>query len=252
MRMKSALALSVLATAALCSATGYAHTRHQNFLLGGEMGYARQKENFNTSYIAPAAGLTRYPMAAQSVMVTDEGVLLGLLAGWQMRCHRWMFGIEGNVDFGSFEQNRPFAFTDSVVGNTAFSGNIVYDRDTIYGLTGRIGYFVTPGFMPYVRVGGQVSHDELNYQVTVTSGALPVPLRDFSSTDDDIYGVVAGIGVEFPSFIGPSTLRFEWTFSRTEDLTINDSILPVLGQHYIDDPHPETNVLKVAWVWNFM
>ena len=44
-------------------------------------------------------------------------------------------------------------------------GSGAYERGPIFGLTGRGGYFVTPGFFPYIRAGVQTSRDTVTYQV---------------------------------------------------------------------------------------
>jgi hypothetical protein len=256
--MKSVLALSVLSATVFASTISQA-SYSSNFLLGGELGWARQKEGFNTQFVVPFAGfpippfvpITVYNHPAQSVMITDQGMIFGLLAGWQFRCNRWLAGIEGNVDFQEFEQVRNFAFTDSVTGRHGIAGSVLYDRGPVYALTLRGGYFVTPGFMPYVRVGALYSRDEATYQANITTG-FTAPLPDFSSKKDDVWGAVAGIGVEFPAFIGPSTIRFEYTYSVTENLVIDDGTPPIVGTHNFTHPHPETSAVKVSWVWNFV
>ncbi len=252
MRMKSVLAFSVLSASVFASTLGQAGTS-SNFLLGGELGWARQKEGFNTQFIAPAlfppVNVLAFP--AQSVMITDQGAIFGLLAGWQWRCNRFLAGVEADVDFQEFEEARAFSLIDSVTGVHPVAGTVVYDRGPVYQFTLRGGYFVTPGFMPYVRVGAQYSRDEATYSASIFQpgvGGIP----DFSSKREDIWGVVAGIGVEFPAFIGPSTIRAEYTFARTQNLVIDDGVAPMIGTHNFTHPHPETSAIKFAWVWNFV
>jgi hypothetical protein len=256
MRMKSVLALSVLSASVFASTLGQAGTC-SNFLLGGELGWARQKEGFNTQFIAPAllppVNVVSFP--AQSVTITDQGAIFGLLAGWQMRSGRFLAGIEADIDFQEFEETRSFSLPDyrigPVTGSHPVSGSVLYERGPVYQFTLRGGYFVTPGFMPYVRVGAQYSRDEATYSAAIfQGGAGNVP--DFSSKHEDIWGVVAGIGVEFPAFIGPSTVRVEYTFARTENLVIDDGVGPMIGTHNFTHPHPETSAIKFAWVWNFL
>ncbi len=253
MRMKSVLALSVLSASVFASTLGQASIS-SNFLLGGELGWARQKEGFTTQFVAPTllAPITTYSFPPQSQMITDQGMIFGLLAGWQFRCNRWLAGIEANVDFQEFEETRNFAFTTT--GNHGVAGSVVYERGPIYALTLRGGYFVTPGFMPYVRAGAQYSRDEANYQSFITvggaGGSALVP--DFASERDHVWGAVAGIGVEFPAFIGPSTIRFEYTYAVSENIVIDDDVAPIIGTHNFTDPRPENSTIKVSWVWNFL
>lgn len=257
MRMKSVLALSVLSASVFASTLGQAGTC-SNFLVGGELGWARQKEGFNTQFIAPALfpPINFVQLPGQSVMITDQGAIFGLLAGWQMRFNRFLAGVEANVDFQEFEETRQFSLIDSTTGVHPVAGSVLYERGPVYQFTLRGGYFVTPGFMPYVRVGAQYSRDEATYSASIFQPAVgPFPalgVPDYSSKREDIWGVVAGIGVEFPAFIGPSTVRVEYTFARTENLVIEDGVAPMIGTHNFTHPHPETSAIKFAWVWNFV
>ncbi|HRE30723.1 MAG TPA: hypothetical protein PLD88_01990, partial [Candidatus Berkiella sp.] len=73
--MKSVLALSVLSASVFASTLGHASSS-SNFLLGGELGWARQKEGFTTQFVAPTlplAPITVYNFPAQSFMITDQG-----------------------------------------------------------------------------------------------------------------------------------------------------------------------------------
>ncbi|HRE30722.1 MAG TPA: outer membrane beta-barrel protein, partial [Candidatus Berkiella sp.] len=164
--------------------------------------------------------------------------------------NRWLAGVEANVDFQEFDETRQFAFTDSVTGLHGVLGSVRYERGPIYALTLRGGYFVTPGFLPYVRVGAQYSRDEATYQSNI--GVAGQFLPDFNSKKDDIWGAVFGVGVEFPAFIGPSTVRFEYTYSVTENIVIDDSTAPIIGTHNFRHPQPETSAIKASWVWNFV
>ncbi|MBS0287195.1 MAG: hypothetical protein JSR17_07860 [Proteobacteria bacterium] len=251
-----------------------------NFLAGGSLGYASQKENFITRYVssalnppgvgvAPGALISPFQYRDTSSKITDAGVMMSLLAGWQYHYKRWLFGAEANVDFQSFERDRQFVhlddFTGVIVNGAVVQGNplvgtLLYDRGDIYAITGRAGYFVTPFFMPYVRLGAQMSRDEVNYQVNVNGslvapfspvpGVVPGVAFDFSSRKKDVYGFVAGVGAEFPTYIGASTIRFEYNFTKTESVIIEDNFLPVVGNHKFR--YPETHIGKIAWVWNFM
>lgn len=255
MQIKSILTFSVLSATVLVSPANYARDKNHNFLVGGEIGYQRQKEEFSTDFIAPGLALPVLEATNQSHTISDKATLLGLIAGWQWQCQRALLGVEANVDFANFRKNPFFAFAvndpSSVTTANYFNAAVLYERGNVYALTGRAGYFVTPGFMPYVRLGAQVSRDEVSYQVSGTTlpGSNPT-ISDYTDKKQDVYGVVAGIGVEFPAFIGPSTLRFEYTFNKTESISIEDDALPVSGTHRFH--RPETNAFKVAWVWNFL
>ena len=254
MRMRSFLALSAFSACTFLSSVAQAAyfefpcLANQNFLLGGEVGYARQKEKFLTRFTVPGA-IPAVIIDEHEETISDNGTILGLMGGWQFRYFRSMIGVEANVTFADYERPRPFRFaTIPDFTDVVYNGTALYKRGTIFGLSTRLGYFVTPGFLVYGRVGAQVSRDEASYQVFTFSGAPTT--SDFSSNKKDVYGGVAGLGVEFPTFIGASTFRFEYTFSRTERLNIEDTALPVVGTHHFH--YPETNAIKAVWVWNFL
>jgi hypothetical protein len=182
--------------------------------------------------------------------ITDNGAMMGLLAGWQWRYRRYMLGVEGNVTFSDFQLGHQFAYTDEINFNAEYVGTALYKRGNIYQVTGRFGYFVTPFFMPYLRLGGQVSRDTVSYQVTGVVLSAPFVVTDFSSTKKDVWGAVGGIGAEFPTYIGSSTIRFEYNFVQTDRVTIRDSALPIIGVNQYH--YPRTHVGKVAFVWNFL
>ena len=130
-----------------------------------------------------------------------------------------------------------------------YTGTAYYDCGPVFALTGRFGYFVTPGFLPIFAL---VLRSAKIRQITkyFPFPHYPISLSWISaSKEKTVYGVVAGLGVEFPTFIGASTIRFEYTFNRTQAIAISDQVLPILGTHKFH--YPETNAIKMAWVWNF-
>lgn len=247
MRIKNLLAVSLISAASVSVNSAFAKSDF-NFLLGVQGGAESRKAEFATSYTtaAPAPVLTTSQGARESI--TDSGVVFGVLGGLQWQYKRLVLGFEGSVDFQSFEKNRPFVFGPEVGGPAAlYSGTVLYDRGTTYSFGGRAGWFVTPFFMPYVRVGGQFSQDDFTYQVNVISGGAVVA-ADYSRTDHDVWGWNVGLGVEFPAF-GPTTIRVEALYNKTDDTQINDGAPPVFGTHQYQSPRSLAG--RVAWVWNF-
>lgn len=249
MRIMFASVVSALLAAVPMGASAFLgyDSENQNFLLGGEMAYARQDEKFTTRFTSPLT-IPVDVIDVHSEKVNDNGIMFGLLAGWQYRVCRFMLGLETNLIFQNFNILRAFVFK-SLDGKINYSGTAYYDRGPTWALTTRAGYFVTPGFMPYVRFGFQASRDEVNYQVIAVPIAVPQPRSDFSSEKTTVFGVVAGAGVELPTFIGGSTIRFEYTFTRSDRIQIEDNDLPIIGTNKFH--YPQTSEFKVAWIWNF-
>jgi opacity protein-like surface antigen len=229
---------------------GFMLERENNFYLGGEVGYAMQKANFLTTY--SSAFIPPSFVTSTDVTYEDKGMLFGLIGGWQYRFMRWMFGLEASVDFTGHEKNRPFNYTPGPDSDAHVTGTILYDRGDAYGIAGRVGYFVTPFFMPYIKVGAQYSRDELNYVAFYGEGTPPGSAtlgKDFLSKREGIWAWLGGVGMEFPTYIGSSTIRFEYNYTRAQSLSINASTAAASGLHKFQTPYTHTG--KVAWVWNF-
>lgn len=280
MRLKSTLAISLLAMSAFLSAEVVAEQQEvvvaevpqesspwwspcwddQNFLLGINFGYGRQRTVFTTDFLAPTLAPAINAYVHYDATVVSQGFFAGILGGWQIQFCRFMWGFEANLDMttNSFKRALGFSFQDVDETNRHwFTGTTLYDRGPIFALTTRFGYFVTPGFFPYVRAGVQTSRDTVTYQVFEGDTITPIqdlsiiPRRwDQSSLKKRIYGFVLGVGVEFPAFIGPSTVRIEYNFTQNQNMSINDLVLPITGTHNFHEP--QNNIIKAAWVWNFV
>jgi len=257
--------LSALSTLALLSTATHAYEswpkmRNTNFLVGGGVGYLSQEEDFQSvAYTSPLGT----PFSIEKQRISDTARSFNLLAGWQWHCYRWLAGVEADITshtLGSDHDPRSFAFRDTSTSAYLLDvgGTLRYHRGPMLALTGRLGWFFTPGFLPYIRAGVQVSRDEGQYKVTairtpVGGGGPPGPSivsDDYASDKQNIYGFVGAFGLEFPTFIGASTLRFEYKYVRTEQLVIEDRTGAVFGTHRFQKP--ETSQIGVVWVWNFV
>lgn len=206
-----------------------------NFLFGAELGVESHHSRFEMDY----ARVTT-PTVAQQIQhrIVDTGSFLGLLGGWQAQYERFLFGVEANVDFSSFEESKGFYFTDN---GGAFTGTVKNERDDIWGISVRGGYWVTPFFMPYIRLGAQFSRDEVTFVVPT--------LLEKESYKKDMWGCVTGVGMEFPAF-GPSSVRVEFNYIFTEHFDATDTTGLMRGN--INVTHGQSYLGKIAWVWNFM
>lgn len=250
MRIKSVLALSLLSASGFYGA-GVQAESSTNFLAGVEGAYARQKQDFSTTYTNPSLSPTAITdLNQQSYTMDDELLMLGGIFGWQWRCNRFLLGFEANADLHSLNKARSFVYNGGTT-SSVFEGTMEYDRGPIYNFTARTGYFITPSMMPYIRGGAQFSRDEATYQVFTNIGSAAAQQADFiSSGKKDIWGYVLGVGLEFPALLGPSTIRIEYLYSRTESISIDDRIPPIFATDRFE--HPQTNAIKFAWVWNFI
>lgn len=212
----------------------------QNFLLGGELGQESRHTHFSTEYAFPAAPGV---LSHNSTRIVDAGTFMGLLAGWQVQCQRWLAGVEANVDFHSFEKHKPFFVSDNA---GPADGNVSYKRGTTVGAYVRGGHWFTPFFLGYVKVGAQYSRDELTFTVTDPAFSVGGPGRALlNNAKKDIWGWVTGVGLEFPAFAS-SSVRVEYNFVHTNRFNSHNGI------EHMKVKHTESHIGKIAWVWNFM
>jgi len=250
MRVK-AVQLASLFLLSLAVNTGAQAEQRSNFLVGAEAGVESRHTHYNFDYVltANAVAGTVGQLQRNQTRVTDTGSFLGLLAGWQIQCGRTLLGVEGNVNFRSFEETKQTLFADNVVPNgvtltTPYLATAKYERGTAYQLTGRAGWWLTPFFMPYVRLGLQYSRD----QITFSAPVRQVAGNPSFSEKESVWSGVGGIGVEIPAF-GPTSVRVEFDYVYSPSTSWEDVTGLMQGTHRVD--HPKSYVGKASWVWNF-
>lgn len=254
MRVKALFLVSLFLTTWVASTVARAQFQH-HFLAGGEIGVESRTSEFVNRYqllTQPLVGPVTAPWVQNhaSTRVSDTGSFMGLLAGWQFQCNRWLGGIEANVDFHSFEEHEAFIASDQLSTALAafnpYQAIVKYERGTRIGAYLRGGYWVTPFFLGYLKAGVQFSRDQLTYAIParqVTPFSEPI-----INEKDDIWGVVGGVGLEFPAFASTS-VRVEYNYVRTEKFLVNDSVGRMQGTLRMKSP--DSHIGKVAWVWNF-
>jgi len=197
----------------------------------------------------------------------DRGTIWGLFAGYQIRCNRFLVGLEANYDWDDMNNNaHDFAFLDTLAqtsvvvppGNS-YIATAQYERDPTFGVSCRFGYDVNPCFMPFIRIGGETSKDSL----TLSFGGVPF-LNSLSTTikdSDRIYRLFGGVGAEISSILWRSTLlqpisfRVEYCVHAASDDAveavgmINDGTYSPL---FVNKMKPVTHTGKISIVWNFI
>lgn len=194
---KLATALCLTSALMACSSAQATAIWHSsgNWLVGLSGGLTHDRSELN---VTTSSTLNGSPTGLRQTVVSprfqDDGWFLGLLAGYQWRCNRWLLGIEGNLDwYDNGGGNNDFAYTDA--NNRGWSATSDYDRDWVLGLSGRLGYGVTEWLMAYGRVGLEYSDDELNYTQFLDNAA---PFNVNASESQDSLRVFAGLGLEMP------------------------------------------------------
>tara|TARA_R110002110_G_scaffold65206_1_gene179887 strand:- start:35252 stop:36019 length:768 start_codon:yes stop_codon:yes gene_type:complete len=254
MRVK-AVQLASLFLLSLAVNTGAQAEQRSHFLVGAEAGVEARHTHYNFDYVltSNAVAGTAGNLQRNQTRVVDTGSFLGLLTGWQIQCGRTLLGVEGSVDFHSFEETKQTLFADNVAVNAALTtpylATAKYERGAAYQLSGRAGWWLTPFFMPYVRLGLQYSRDQITFTAPVRQIVSAAnPGNPSFSQKTDVWSGVGGIGVEIPAF-GPTSVRVEFDYIYSPSNSWSDTVGLMQGTHRVD--HPKSYVGKASWVWNF-
>lgn len=181
----------------------------------------------------------------------------GLLAGYQARVNGWLLGGEVNVDWRNTNDDNDNGFTviDPVFGTFigSVSGNNS-NNNAVVGLTARIGYEVSSFFMPYIRLGAEVTRtDDIDF--SVSHPAAPAFTVVSNNDRNHRWGFVGGVGAEFPvPMCKALSLRAEYNYhsrGRQDDVVALGSDLGTLFTVSNDGSRHE-NTGKASLVWNFI
>lgn len=223
-----------------------------NWLVGASAGYGSRTGSNQTQLSYNGTGFpATYP---QSLIIRDysaSGSISGLFMGYQAVKENWLVGGEVNVDYHNMNEDLPFAFTDAG-GTIGWTGTTQYKRDLVLGLTGRMGYAITPFFLPYVRIGVEFGHDKLTTQYASTSTTFPFNTE--MSTTTYVHRALSGFGVEMPLPMtcgGSFRLEYNW-HSKSKTVKAHAAIVDgVVSPAFESGLQPQTHSGRVAFVWNF-
>ncbi len=177
-----------------------------NFLAGVSTGYINQDGSLGLGFNQNALGL----LESGSVQLSQDNFYWGLVAGWQARCNRMLYGAEINVDW----QNKSTTnlYTNIPATPLTPSGSVYtsYRNDIAVGITGRVGYVMTSFLMPYVRFGTEAAREKLESTITFVIGPSPFASLEGRKTS---WRYLTGIGVELPfPLIEGSVFRMEYDY----------------------------------------
>ncbi|MBS0290419.1 MAG: porin family protein [Proteobacteria bacterium] len=202
------LKLALLASAVFMAASAQAHWQG-NFLLGVSAGGAWHSGDDNIGIIITT------PVNTSAFTVTNDNdnnhFIWGLLAGYQMRNDNWLAGLEVNVDWRGHDDDINFVLQNNVTVTSPAFGTFSRDRDAVVGITARFGYYVLPCLTPYIRLGADYSERDINFNAFMPD--VGVTVSSFDDQDDDRWGFVGGLGIEyFTPMIPCLSLRAEWDY----------------------------------------
>jgi len=223
-----------------------------NWVLGVSGGWAWHSDrDVDVTILHDDASVTSYRIG--DLDDNNSRFIWGILAGYQARCNGWLLGGEVNVDWRSNDHDdaASFAVIDPADGviTGSFSGN--NSHNAVVGLTARIGYEVSPYFLPYIRLGAEVTRiDDVNF--TAIAPGVPYAVA-FNNDRNHRWGFIGGVGAEFPvPMCKALSLRAEYNYhshSRHDDVAALASDLATLYTVSGDGSRHE-NTGKLSLVWN--
>lgn len=178
-----------------------------HWLMGVSAGYAELSGSFQNRLTYRA--LPNIPLTQTESTLKDEGGLYSFFIGYQERCNRWIKGLEARVDWYDIDQSHTFSFSDPN-NFLLWQGTVKHRRGPTPSFSGRLGYALVPYFTPYLRLGGELSHDKMWSEFSTNSPVFPYTLTPHAKTW--VYRFLAGIGAEMPIFCTALTFRLEFNY----------------------------------------
>lgn len=262
MILKKCSAWLSLSLAVLFSASAWANHKEWDatWLFGVDVGWENRSGATNFEVVHPSAFTTPlFPTAANTMELTsvaktglsDDGVIAGGFFGRQWECNKWVFGAEVGAEWMDLSDDHAFNYVTRI--GDAGVAYARFERDWGVTVTGKGGYRFYQYFMPYWRLGVQISEDKL-YTRHQDLTPTPTLLGPEDSHKRTVASFLGGLGFEIPCWMG-SALRFEWNYIRGWRLRTVDVDTPAGSPSettYTNfDFKPDSHVFKAAWVFFF-
>jgi outer membrane immunogenic protein len=172
--------------------------------IGGNVGGGWSRMDTTRLFIDPAI-----PAYLDYGRENDSGFIGGGQVGCDFQTTNWVFGIQGEFDFGNVKGQH------NILNLPGFTESNKLDQ--IYTVAGRIGYLWTPQVLTYAKAG--VAYFQNKNQLSFPGGA---PFESSKFTDP---GILAGGGIEW--MFAPNWSVFaEGNYIWTEDDAAHDYITP--------------------------
>lgn len=232
----------VLMIATLMMGQVHAGWNGGHMILGAEAGVATRGGDLNHDITHPAPGLQITSNVRQH---DDTGFIFGFFTGYEGYWRDFLFGIEANLGWQNFGDDKSFAYTD--IFGLGYSGVATFERELVIGLSGRVGYMLSPWMMTYVRIGGETSSDVVKFQ----SSRAVAPISTNFDEGRRTYRFLAGFGFEFP-IIYNTVLRLEYNYSTRGQGSGHDQYASDAMTLFHANIKPNQHAIKLAWAWNFV
>ena len=203
--MKKLMILAV-ASSALMAGTAQAALQH-GFEVGARGGYAwdsGHELNVN-SVFNNANGRLDF-----SKDVHDNGGVFGVFAGYNWLCNELLLGVDLSADWKGNNDRTDFLTRSS--GDFNFLNSVGFERDWMYGISGRMGYKAYDFMTPFVRLGLERVRNKLAYDLDFPNPpAATQRILGFEESKHKT-GYLVGLGMDIPVFNKHTNVRVEYQY----------------------------------------
>lgn len=220
------------------------------WIVGGSLAHADLKGELHTQIDYRGTPTVITPVATE---IRDKGTLYGFFIGYQQIRQRWLMGVEGSVDWLNVDRTHRFAFNDAANFLT-WTSNTKYQRGTAPSLSGRLGYVLLPYFIPYIRLGAEVSRDKLWSEFRTPNATTLFPYTVTPQGKAWVYRCLSGVGVEMPIPCTVFTFRLEYNYHSKGKTVESDEgyIDGVINPMINNDLQPQMQSYRFSMVYHFL
>lgn len=238
--MKNLVALAVAASA-LTVCTAQAALQH-GFEVGARAGYMFQhNEDLNVNSSFATAETMNF-----SKNLHDNGGMVGLFAGYNWVCNKLLLGMDVSADWNDADDRHEFLTRDNT--GRFFLNSARFEKDFIYGISGRMGYRGWDMATPFVRLGIERARNKLTYDVDDVNVVPSVRQLGIAKSRHET-GYLAGLGLDIPVFNKNTNVRVEYQYhwqNRADYDFVN------VGSTFSGraDIKPKAHFLTVGLLWS--
>lgn len=243
-KFTSALLAVTALTAANVFAAGAVDSKTGAYV-GGNVGMANT--NVKYGYVASGSTVTTANANNWSGEAGKMNPVFGLFAGYGMQVGTMYFG--GEV-YGGFDSTKVTPYNDTASGADVAFFKATVKRTNFYGIAPRVGAFITPSTMLYVKLGIEGGQWKATVQgaqnptwnAGYTDAQKAAALKAFSSSKNSI-SFVPGLGLD--AFITKNLfLRAEYTYMFGPKMTVKQTDQSAVKAYYGDTMTHKFNITQ--------
>jgi hypothetical protein len=238
--MKNLVILAV-ASSALMVGTAQAALQH-GFEVGARAGYMWQHdEDLNVS-----GRFSTGEVYNNSHNLHDNGGLAGVFVGYNWVCNDLLLGLDLSADWIDADDRHDYLARDNAGNNYLNSAR--FDRDFMYGISGRMGYRAWDFMTPFVRLGIERVDNNLDYDLDYVD-VNPAQRQLGIAKSSHETGYLVGLGMDIPVFNKNTNVRIEYQYhwqNRADYDFVN--VGNTFSGHA--DMKPKAHFLTIGLLWS--